>query len=150
MGTNWANNLDMLAQNGVLDFDAPAYVTGQKPRYVGAPAMPPSPFAGPVPQAQKLNQPKTDEFKPENNNDNNFVKNPAWKKCAFAALAIGAVVLGGWKFKSKLLPSVKSGWTKLTSKCKWNSIKTFCSDKAKAVGKYFKDGWNKLFKKKTP
>ena len=62
MGTNWANNLDMLAQNGVLDFDAPAYVTGQKPRYVGAPAMPPSPFAGPVPQAPNLNQPKTDEF----------------------------------------------------------------------------------------
>lgn len=149
MSSNWANNLDMLAQNGVLDYDAPAFVMGQKPRYVGAPAMPPSPFAGPVPKAPNLNQPQSDEFNPEKTDDN-FVKNPAWKKCAFTFLALGALALGGWKFKSKLMPSIKSGWTKLTGKFKMSSIKQFCTDKAKATGKFFKDGWNKLFKKKTP
>ncbi len=149
MSSNWANNLDMLAQNGVLDYDAPAFVMGQKPRYVGAPAMPPSPFAGPVPKAPNLNQPQSDEFNPEKK-DNNFVKNPAWKKCAFTFLALGTLALGGWKFKSKLMPSIKSGWTKLTGKFKFSSIKQFCTDKAKATGKFFKDGWNKLFKKKTP
>ena len=44
MTTNWAYNLDMLAQNNVLDFDAPAFVMGQNPRYIGSPSRPPSPY----------------------------------------------------------------------------------------------------------
>lgn len=46
MTYNWAANLDMLAQNGVLDYDAPSYITGQKPRYVGSPDIIPSPYGG--------------------------------------------------------------------------------------------------------
>lgn len=37
--SNWATNLDMLAQEGVISFDAPSFVMGQKPRYVGNPKL---------------------------------------------------------------------------------------------------------------
>ena len=63
MSPAWADNLDMLALNGVLDFDAPSYVTGQNPRYVGSIGYTPSPFGGPKPQTKNLQQPEIDEFK---------------------------------------------------------------------------------------
>lgn len=66
---NWAYNLDMLAQNGVLDFDAPSFIMGQAPRYVGAPSAPPSPYVGPPYIATpQLQQPEFDEFKKEKQN----------------------------------------------------------------------------------
>ena len=56
---NWAYNLDMLAQNNVLDFDAPSFITDQAPRYIGAPSAPPSPYIGPpLPNAPALKQPQ--------------------------------------------------------------------------------------------
>ena len=48
MSCNWAGNLDMLAQNGVIDFDAASYIMGQPLRYVGNPAHP-NPFNGQPP-----------------------------------------------------------------------------------------------------
>lgn len=132
---HWADNLDMLAQSGVLDFDAPAYVTGQPPRYVGSIAYTPSPFVGPMPQTKNLQQPQIDEFKPSNDK-NNFVKNPSWKKWLFGILSAGLLIFGGFKFKSKLLPWLKN----LPQKLKLNKI-----------GDFFKSGWEKftgLFKSK--
>ena len=70
MSLGWADNLDMLAQNGVLDFDAPAYITGQTPRYVGGLSSQPSPFVGPMPNNQNLQQPKVDEFSYEKKDAN--------------------------------------------------------------------------------
>ena len=69
---NWANNLDMLAQNGVLDYDAASHIMGQPPRYVGNPVMP-SPFAGQPPVAPNIQQPEIDEFKPSKDK-NDIVK----------------------------------------------------------------------------
>ncbi len=132
--SNWAYNLDMLAQNGVLDYDAPSYITGQAPRYVGNPSVIP-PFNGPVPNAPNMQQPQVDEFKPANDK-NNFVKNPSWKKWLFGILAAGTLIFGGWKFKSKILPYLK------------NLPKTLKFDK---IGDFFKNGWEKftgLFKRK--
>ena len=37
--SNWAYNLDMLAQNGVLDYDAPSYITGQAPVTPAIPSL---------------------------------------------------------------------------------------------------------------
>lgn len=151
---NWAYNLDMLAQNGVLDFDAPSFVTGQAPRYIGAPSLPPSPYVGPpLPSAPNLRQPQADEFQrkkvkvpPKEQQDRDYIKNPLWKKLLFGALAIGTIGVGIWKFKSI------TKWAKNTfNKISWKSTKKFVVNKSKAVGKFFKKGWNKftnLFKKK--
>jgi len=142
---NWANDLDMLAQNGVLDFDAPSYVMGQKPRYVGNPAHP-DPFNGQPPSVPKLEQPKIDEFKPEKEN---IVKTSSWKKWAFGAIALGAVIFGGLKFKSKLIPWIKKGFGKINLKTAGSYIKGKCT----SAGNFFKTGWNKftgLFHKNKP
>ena len=128
---NWANNLDMLAQNGVLDYDAASYIMGQPPRYVGNPVMP-SPFAGQPPVAPNMQQPEIDEFKPSKDK-NDIVKNPSWKKWAFALITASAFVFGGWKFKSKFLPFIRKNLLKTKS--------------------FIQNNWNKLinvFKKKTP
>lgn len=136
MSPAWADNLDMLALSGALDFDAPSYITGQAPRYVGSIAHTPSPFVGPMPKNKKLEQPQVDEFQYEKSNKNDKFSVPTWKKWLFGGLAAGALILGGWKFKSKLLPHLKN----LTSKFKLDKVKDF-----------FKNGWNKftnLFHKK--
>lgn len=154
MSGNWANNLDMLAQNGVLDFDAASFVTGQAPRYVGAPYAPYSPYLGPpLPNAPALNQPQTDEFQQgktkiplQEKQNRDFIKNPTWKKLLFGALAIGAVGVGIVKLKS-LNKLTKNLFNKISFK----SAKKFIVDKGKIVSDFFKNGWNKftnLFKKK--
>ena len=73
MTYNWAANLDMLAQNGVLDYDAPSYITGQKPRYVGSPDIIPSPYGGAVPV------PQTPIYMGTRVGENFFTKNPIKK-----------------------------------------------------------------------
>lgn len=142
MSGNWATNLDMLAQEGIINFDGPAYVMGQKPRYVGNPQMA-RPFNGPAPEAPLINnQPGADEFKPSDANNKNYVKNPTWKKWLFGAVAVGTLIFGGYKFKKSFVPLVKKTYQNFT-------FKNAC----KSVGDFFKDGWHKftgLFKKKKP
>lgn len=140
MTYNWATNLDMLAQNGVLDYDAPSYITGQKPRYVGSPSVIPSPYAGPAsnPKIPYLREPDVDEFLHEKPDKKDIVANPSWKKWAFGLVAAGALIFGGIKFKSKILPAIK----KLPQILKLDKVADF-----------FKNGWNKftgLFKSKKP
>lgn len=140
MTYNWATNLDMLAQNGVLDYDAPSYITGQKPRYVGSPSVIPSPYAGPAsnPKIPYLREPDVDEFLHEKPDKKDIVANPSWKKWTFGLVAAGALIFGGIKFKSKILPAIK----KLPQILKLDKVADF-----------FKNGWNKftgLFKSKKP
>ena len=121
MAIGWANNLDLLAQSGVLDFDAPAYVLGQPARYIGNPG-PVNPLYDNPPRVPGFEQPKADEFKPSQNN--NLVKTPAWKKWLFGLITTGALIFTGFKFRSRLLPFAKqipskvsnfvsNGWKKL-------------------------------------
>lgn len=140
MTYNWATNLDMLAQNGVLDYDAPSYITGQKPRYVGSPSVIPSPYAGPAsnPKIPYFREPDVDEFLHEKPDKRDIVANPSWKKWVFGLVAAGALVFGGYKFKLKILPAIK----KLPQTLKLDKVADF-----------FKKGWNKftgLFKSKKP
>lgn len=151
---NWAYNLDMLAQNGVLDFDAPSFITGQAPRYVGAPSAPPSPYVGPPYVATpQLQQPEVDEFQkqktkipPKGEQNKDYIQNPTWKKVLFGALALATLGVAVWKGKSAV------NWVKNKfNKISWKSTKDFFVDKGKAIGKFFKNCWNKftgLFKKK--
>ena len=71
MAPAWSDNLDLLAMNGVLDFDAPSFVTNQNPRYVGSLSNQPSPFIGQTPSGKNLSQPKVDEFQ-YNKDDNRY------------------------------------------------------------------------------
>lgn len=180
MSTNWAYNLDLLAQNGVIDFDAPSFVMNQNPRYIGRPSYPPSPYAGTIPPAPALNQPKVDEFKPQKTHtvqntkdpdkfkpekqqipekeekNNDIIKNPSWKKWTFGILAIGGLVLAGFKFKS-IMNWIKNKFSNtgssISKKLKWSNIKTFCSKKWNSTKTFTTKYWNKfkgLFKKNKP
>ena len=136
MSCNWAGNLDMLAQNGVIDFDAASYIMGQPLRYVGNPSHP-SPFNGQPPTMTNLNQPKIDEFN-MNSDKKDVAKPSSWKKWAFGALALGGLIFGGFKLKSKLIPWAKNTWNKVGLK----SVGNWISKKTKSVGNFFKKGWN--------
>lgn len=149
MTYNWAANLDMLAQNGVLDFDAPAYITGQPPRYVGSLNVTPSPYANPdfIPKTPYQRIPDTDEFVRDTSDKKDIVSNPSWKKWAFGLIAAATLIFGGYKLKSKILPWVQNKFKNFNFK----SVKTYIADKSKQVGQFFKNGWNKftgLFKSK--
>ena len=37
MSSNWVNALDACAAAGVIDYDAPAFISGKTPRYIGHP-----------------------------------------------------------------------------------------------------------------
>ena len=148
MSPAWSDNLDMLALNGVLDFDAPSYVTGQNPRYVGSIEYTPSPFAGPKPETKNLQQPQIDEFRYNKSNKNDKFSVPAWKKWLFGGLAAGTLIFGGWKFQSKWLPHMTNLPKKFKSE--WLPKIKNLPDKLKLdkIGNFFKNGWNKLFHRK--
>ena len=164
MSANWAYNLDMLAQNGVIDFDGAAFITGQAPRYVGRPAMPPSPYADQVPPAPALNQPQIDEFKlkkqklpkQQNSNNNDIVQNPSWKKWLFAAMTIGGLVFLGFKAKSIytwVKDFLNSPGSKLKNLFSWSKTKTYFQNKWQSIKHSCSNGWSKFtgfFKSKTP
>lgn len=125
MSSNWMGNLDMLAQEGVINFDAPAFVMGTKPRYVGNPRLSQmQPFPGPIPEAPLINQPQplVDEFQKQDNN--NHVKNPTWKKVLFGLVAAGTLIFAGYKFKKTLIPYAKKACTNISDFCKnsWNKF----------------------------
>ena len=123
MALDWISALDACAANGILNYDAPADILGQDPRYVGHPnfenmPMVPTSF---LPEGTKLpDAPKTDEFIHQNDN---LVENPKWKKWLFGigtAVAIGGSILGVLinRGKIKIPTGVKSFGTKI-----WNAIK---------------------------
>ena len=123
MGLDWISALDACAANGILDYDAPADILGQQPRYVGHPNfenLPLTPTAL-LPEGTKLPEmPKTDEFVPQNNN---LIENPSWKKWLFgigATVAIGGSILATLISKGKI--KIPAGVKTFSSKI-WNAIK---------------------------
>lgn len=96
MSSNWVTSCDMLADAGIIGFDAPAYITGAKPRYVGNPQVP-------ITQIPPLMSPQKDEFTRTSKVDDSIIKNPLWKKVLFSILAIGGLIWGATKLKK--LPS---------------------------------------------
>lgn len=106
MGTN---SLDNLAANGIIDFDADAYVKGTPPRYSGNPRgyvgpiedMPlmASPSYGVYPGAHLSGHPQHDAFV----NHEEKHSNPGWKRALMTILVAGLAVVGGIKYKGKLV-----------------------------------------------
>ncbi|MBR1460391.1 hypothetical protein IJ596_02000 [bacterium] len=91
MSQNWVMALDNLAACGVLDYDAPAFLLGQAPRYAGNPTIKelPCTIPGYQPHGVKMNPLCSDTYE----NDGNLVHNPKWKKLLFAGVAIGGSLL---------------------------------------------------------
>ena len=123
MSLDWISALDMCAANGILDYDAPADILGQDPRYVGHPDFKKLPMVPTLlAEGTKLpDMPKTDEFVPQNDN---LIENPAWKKWLFgvgATVAVGGSILAALisKGKIKIPASVKNLGSTV-----WNAIKT--------------------------
>jgi len=100
--TSWINNLDLLAQEGVLHNDEASYVLGAPQRYIGNPAYTPAPvFPEGSPQMrQPLQQ---DAFKPDSIQT---LHNPNWKRHLFNATCLALLVLGGYKI-CKFSPKLK-------------------------------------------
>lgn len=153
--------IDNLAVNGIVDFDADAYVNGTPPRYVGRPRSPQyPPFEQPLPaypmypqqlQAPALhNQPHKDEF--VNHSDQN------WKKTLFGTLLAGVAILGAVKhkdklvsfFKEKIVPIFKEKTAKDLGK---EAVKTHLEEAAKETAKSseskVKSFFSKIFKVPT-
>ena len=125
---SWINDLDMCASQGIIDFDAPAYIRGTNPRYVGNPEF--ETITGEIPNMKP--QPQKDEFNKEISHGN-----PSWKKWAFGIFATGLTIFGAYKFRN----------TKFVSK-----IVNFAKTLPQKVTNLATTGWNKLKNvfKKTP
>ena len=97
MSENWVYNLDLLAQNGVINYDAASFIKGQPPRYIGNPKNPPASNQQvllEMPEAPLISQPEVDEFKKQVKEDkeNGLVKPPLWKKILFGGLLAAGIV----------------------------------------------------------
>lgn len=154
---SWSTDLDMLAQAGVIDFDAPSYIYGRTPRYIGNPVMP-NPFGEGVEKPTLSEQPKIDEFKQPKENEAYETHSPVWKKVLFATVALGALIFTGYKCKGL----INKGWNALTGlfkggtsstttssvgsklKSAWNSTVTACKNGWHATGEFFSKGWEKF------
>ena len=89
MSSNWIGALDGLAAGGVIDFDAPAFILDQKPRYMGHPQFERLPLEPDLlPPGVKLKDvPQFDEF----SKDDKLVQNPRWKKWLFGGLLVSGL-----------------------------------------------------------
>ena len=88
--SDWVMALDNLAASGVIDYDAPAFILGQQPRYIGHPDLASLSVQNPAYlQGTKIKSLQADSFQ----NNNNLVQNPKWKKILFAGVAVGGTLL---------------------------------------------------------
>lgn len=138
LSPNLVNSLDMAAANGILDYDGAAFLTGTSPRYMGSPQFPVS--------GGSLKQPQTDQMI-YSNPQKQQSKNPFWKKLLFGALMVGVGIFGLKKLK--LFPSLKNTFTNLPNKVK-NINTTKIKDGWTKVCDFFKNGFEKIFKKNPP
>ena len=93
------NNLDNLAREGIIDYDAASFILGTKPRYIGNPTYQqlPLPDMSDV-DTSNLKQPEKDEMHYTHNEAQDLKsKNPLWKKALFAVVAGGLLIFGGRK-----------------------------------------------------
>ena len=112
MASNWVYPLDACAAAGIIDYDAPADILGQEPRYMGSPKFKDIPTLDTslLPDGTKMKgQPKSDQF---DKSSSDLISNPAWKKWAFGALAtlgVGGAAVAGLVSKGKIkLPKMPS------------------------------------------
>lgn len=120
MALDWISAMDACASAGIINYDAPAAILGQKPRYFGHPNFN---------YAMSMSGPGQDVFDP---NNKDIVKPQSWKKKALGWLAAGLGVLA----TIKLIQAGKLNITTLKNigKKAWNIV----SAPFKWIGKLFK------------
>lgn len=93
MFPNWTTSVDMLADAGIVDFDASAYIMGAPARFVGRPQYP----VYNIPPLA-IQPPKQDEYM-STLPDKSIVKNPLWKKVLFGGIATLGIIVGVAKIR---------------------------------------------------
>jgi hypothetical protein len=138
------NSLDALAANGVINFDADAFVSGASPRYVGSLPQNYLPFDRPLgnyptapallPNGTKIKgQPKKDEMvtTPDGKQEK---KTQTWQKVCLGILGAAVLTFGG----TKLYNLIKAGKKPVhiqnnNSNSVINNIQTTCSNVCKKI-----------------
>lgn len=153
MSENWVMALDNLAACGAIDFDAPAFLLGQKPRYVGHPSLGELPMQNPMYFSDGIKMkdvPQKDMYEKSESKD--FVHNPTWKKILCAGVVVVGLILARGALlrgKNKLV----KGFKNFISKIKMPKIKTpkflkgtgtKMSNAGKNAIKYIKKGFTSL------
>ena len=113
---SWINDLDACASAGIISYDAPAYVRGAQPRYIGNPDF--AQIPGYLPPTTQ--QPAKDEFKSTDPHNN-----PKWKKVLFGTVVAGALAAGIYAI-SKGKINLKN--IKLPDWVTNNKVIDFCKD----------------------
>lgn len=106
LNSSWVTSLDSLASEGIIDFDAAAYITGTPARYIGNPNCP---IYNIPPLA--IQPPAQDEFKRKR--PESIVKTPFWKKALLGVLVATGAIWGISKLR-KTPSFIKSIGTKVS------------------------------------
>lgn len=107
---SWVDDLDACSAAGVINFDAPSFIRGSQPRYVGNPDL--ENISNQVPNMKP--QPQKDEFKKADAHNN-----PSWKKWAFGIFAGTMTVFAGYKMRNtKLIKNLIGNIKNLPNKIK--------------------------------
>jgi hypothetical protein len=110
---DWVTAMDMCASQGIIDYDAPAAILGQNPRYYGRPDM------EKIPSLYGL---QSDVY---DTNNGDLVRPKTWKRnLAKALIGVGAI--------AGILTLIQKG------KLNISKIKAFGSGVCDKVGKLFK------------
>lgn len=135
------NNLDNLAREGIIDFDATAFITGTNPRYIGNPSYAhlPLPDMSMI-DTTNLKQPGKDEMVYANPEKNGVIsRNPLWKKVLFGLIAGGLIIGGGYKlYKTKPFKNFLT-----------QTVPNFFKNIGDSVKNISSDIWNKITGKAT-
>lgn len=94
MFPEWTSSVDMLADAGIIDYDAPAHIMGLPSRYIGSPQYPV--YNIPPLKIQPLSKDKYQSTLP----DKQVVTNPLWKKLLFGAIAAVGLLWGVSKVRN--------------------------------------------------
>lgn len=139
-------SLDNLAANGIIDFDAEAYVKGLPPRFIGRPeryvglpgdmplmAEPPS--YGVYPGAHLSGHPRQDGFEPQETEEGS---NPSWKKALMTVLVAGLAVIGAVKYRGKIVELFNKKKAEVTSPSFKQKVSDFFSNAKTKIVEFFK------------
>ena len=122
MDASWVTAMDGLAAGGVINFDAPAYILGSNPRYVGNPSLEGLPMENPAyfKGIQLKNVPPVDEFKYNDQLPGQKKKTNVWGWILGGIGAVAVVVGGVLLAKGKI--KIPESWKKILPK-NWKSPK---------------------------
>lgn len=139
-------SLDNLATNGIIDFDAEAYVKGLPPRFIGRPEryvglpgemplMAEPPTYGVYPGAHLSGHPRKDGFE---NHEGEEDRNPGWKKALMTVLLSGLAIIGAVRYRGKIAEIFNKKKAAVTSPSFKQKVSDFFSNAKTKVVEFFK------------